>query len=48
LAFERQKFIDEERKKRAIEGEVDDFGTSVQKSILKKATEKDYTKENFI
>lgn len=45
LASERQKYIDEERKKRASAGEVDDFGTSVQKSIMNKATEKNYTRD---
>lgn len=44
LAVERQKFIDEERKKAPIEGEAD-FGTSVQKSLLKKANELGYEKE---
>jgi hypothetical protein len=45
LASERQKFIDEERKKMAENGEVNDFGTSVQKSILKKAEAIGYSKE---
>jgi hypothetical protein len=44
LAVERQKYIEEERKKTPIEGEAD-FGTSVQKSILKKANELGYEKE---
>lgn len=45
LAVERQKFIDEEMKKRAEEGVVDDFGTSVNKSIQEKAEEIGYKKE---
>lgn len=45
LAVERQKFIDEEMAKRAEEGEVDDFGTSVNKSIMEKAKEIGYQKE---
>lgn len=45
LATERQKFIDEEMKKRAEEGEVDDFGTSVNKSLMEKAEEIGYQKE---
>ena len=45
LAVERQKFIDEERKKMAENGETNDFGSSVQKSILKKAETIGYTKE---
>lgn len=44
LAVERQKYIEEEKKKAPIEGEAD-FGTSVQKSILKKANELGYEKE---
>ena len=44
LAVERQKYIEEERKKTPIEDEAD-FGTSVQKSILKKANELGYEKE---
>jgi hypothetical protein len=44
LAKERQKFIDEELKKRANEGDVDDFGTSVNESILNKAKEIGYQK----
>lgn len=47
LAVERQKFIDEELKKRASEEEVvDDFGTSVNKSILEKAENIGYKKES--
>ena len=45
LATKRQKFIDEEMAKRAEEGEVDDFGTSVNKSIMEKAKEIGYQKE---
>jgi hypothetical protein len=45
LAVERQKYIDEERKKNTEAGIADDFGTSVQKSILKKANELGYEKE---
>lgn len=45
LAVERQNFIDDEMAKRAEEGEVDDFGTSVNKSIMEKATEIGYKKE---
>ena len=45
LAVERQKFIDAEMKKRAEEGVVDDFGTSVNKSIQEKAEEIGYKKE---
>jgi len=37
LAVDRQKFVDEERKKLAAEGIEDDFGSSVNKSINKKA-----------
>jgi hypothetical protein len=44
LAVERQKFIEEERKKAPVEGEAD-FGTSVQKSLLKRANELGYEKE---
>lgn len=45
LALERQSFIDEEMKKRAEQGEeVDDFGTSVNKSIVEKAKEIGYEK----
>lgn len=44
LAVERQKYIEEEKKKTPVEGEAD-FGTSVQKSILKKANELGYEKE---
>jgi hypothetical protein len=45
LAVERQNYIDEERKKNTEAGIEDDFGTSVQKSILKKANELGYEKE---
>lgn len=45
LAVERQNYIDEERKKNTEAGIADDFGTSVQKSILKKANELGYEKE---
>jgi len=45
LAVERQKFIDEEMAKRAEEGVVDDFGSSVNKSIMQKAEEIGYEKE---
>lgn len=45
LAVERQKFIDDEIAKRAEEGEVDDFGSSVNKSLMEKATEIGYEKE---
>lgn len=44
LAIGRQKYIEEEKKKTPFEGEAD-FGTSVQKSILKKANELGYEKE---
>lgn len=37
LAQKRQEFIDEEMKKKAELGEADDFGSSVNESILKKA-----------
>jgi hypothetical protein len=43
LAVERQKFIDEEMKKRP-EGQ-DDFGSAVNESILKKANQIGYEKE---
>ena len=47
LAKNRQQFIDEELKKQAAEGaEVDDFGTSVNESIIKKAEKIGYKKEN--
>lgn len=47
LAKNRQEFIDEELKKQAAEGgEVDDFGSSVNESIIKKAEKIGYTKEN--
>lgn len=45
LAVERQNFIDEELAKRAKDGEVDDFGTSINKSIMEKAKEIGYEKE---
>lgn len=45
LAVERQKYIDEEMEKRAAEGQEDDFGTSVNKSLMEKATEIGYEKE---
>ncbi len=45
LAVQRQQFIDEEMKKRANDEEVDDFGTSVNKSILEKAEQIGYQKE---
>lgn len=45
LAVERQKYIDEEMKKRAEAGESDDFGTSVNKSISEKASAIGYQKE---
>ena len=45
LASERQKYIDEERKKLAENGETNDFGTSVQKSILKRAEAIGYAKQ---
>jgi hypothetical protein len=45
LASERQKFIEEERKKLAEHGAVNDFGTSVQKSILKRAEAIGYAKQ---
>jgi hypothetical protein len=43
LAKERQEYIDEEMNKRA-DTEVDDFGTSVNESIAKKALDKGYEK----
>lgn len=47
LAKNRQAYIDEELKKQAEEGEsVDDFGTSVNESIMKKAEKIGYSKEN--
>lgn len=47
LAKNRQEFIDEEMKKRAAEGkEIDDFGTSVNQSIMEKAKSIGYSKEN--
>lgn len=46
LAKNRQEYIDDERKKQLIAGEeVDDFGTSVNKSIMEKAVEIGYEKE---
>lgn len=45
LAVERQNFIDEEMEKRAEEGAKDDFGSSVNKSILEKANEIGFEKE---
>lgn len=45
LAVERQKFIDEELKKRAGEEKVDDFGTSVNESIRATAVSLGYEKE---
>lgn len=48
LAQERQNYIDDERKKRAEQGEeVDDFGTSVNKSIMEKAQEIGYEKKDI-
>lgn len=44
LAKKRQEFISEEMKKQT-EGKVDDFGTSVNESLLKKATEIGFNKE---
>jgi len=45
LAKNRQEFITEEMKKQADGAKKDDFGTSVNESLLKKATELGYTKE---
>lgn len=45
LASERQTFIDEEMKKRAEDETLDDFGTSVNKSLMEKANEIGYRKE---
>lgn len=45
LAKKRQEFIDEEMKKKAQLGEADDFGTSVNESILKKANNIGFEKE---
>ncbi len=42
LSVERQKFIDEEMKKKSSETEVDDFGTSVNESIQKAAKQTGY------
>lgn len=48
LAKEREEFISEEKKKRAEAGaEEDDFGTSVNKSIMQKATEIGYEKKKI-
>lgn len=47
LAVERKNFIDEKRKEMEAEGvEQDDFGTSVNKSIMEKAKEIGFKKEN--
>ncbi len=45
LAINRQEFIAEEMKKQADGVKKDDFGTSVNESLLKKATELGYNKE---
>ena len=45
LAKKRQQFIDEEMKKKAELGEADDFGTSVNESIIKKANTIGFEKE---
>jgi hypothetical protein len=45
LAKNRQEFIAEEMKKQADGVRKDDFGTSVNESLLKKATELGYNKE---
>lgn len=45
LAKKRQEFIDEEMKKKAEFGEVDDFGTSVNESIINKANSIGFEKE---
>lgn len=44
LAVERQKYIDDEMKKRNESEEIDDFGTSVNESIMKKAEKAGYEK----
>lgn len=44
LAVKRQNFIDDELKKRSTEVEKDDFGTSVNQSIYKKANEKGFSR----
>lgn len=44
LAVERQNYIEEEKKKQT-NGKTDDFGTSVNESLLKKAKEIGYEKE---
>jgi hypothetical protein len=46
LAVERQTFIDDEMKKRNGTEEVDDFGTSVNQSILTKAKEIGFERES--
>lgn len=45
LAKERQVYIDEEMKKKSEAGDLDDFGTSVNESILKKANSIGFEKE---
>jgi hypothetical protein len=46
LAVEREKFITEEKKRRAEEGEeIDDFGSSVNESIAKRAKTNGFVKE---
>jgi len=46
LAVEREKFIEAEKKKRAEEGlEIDDFGSSVNESIEKRAKSNGFVKE---
>ena len=45
LAKQRQSYIDVELKKREALGDVDDFGTSVNESIMLKAEEIGFTKE---
>jgi hypothetical protein len=45
LAVERQKFIEEEKNKQFPEGKEDDFGSSIQKSLLKRANELGFEKE---
>jgi hypothetical protein len=47
LAVERQNFINEEKKKQA-DGKKDDFGTSVNESLLKRAKEIGYEKEENV
>ena len=46
LSVERQNYIDEEMKKKAEAGEVDDFGTSVNDGIIKRAKEVGLVKES--